>query len=124
MSLFFPLKSFVSKKNIIPVTDEPAANTTDTRNSRGYAPPKYVKPLNIPLINKKYARPNATRQNATRLINARQTNVRSLDTEDIFKDAKEIDSLLKRDTAKRSLYSGMIQRISGPQTGCKKCGAR
>jgi hypothetical protein len=71
--------------------------------------------VKIPLINK---------GNARRTAATRQTNVRSLDDEDIFKDAKEIDSILKRDTVKRSLYSGMIQRISGPQTGCKKCGAR
>jgi hypothetical protein len=48
--------------------------------------PKYVRPVKIPLIKK------------TQTNRRHQTNQRALDDEDIFKDAKEIDSILKRDT--------------------------
>lgn len=89
---FFPLKSFVQKKTVIPENRE-----------------KYLKPEEQ-YTNKRTVAPQKTTRNPV--------------AEDVFAEAKTRNTNIKKNVAKRAFNTGMIQRISGPVLGCKKCGMR
>lgn len=91
--LFFPLKSFVQKKTVIPENIE-----------------KYLKPKESIYTNKRTVIPQKTTRNPV--------------AEDVFAEAKTRSADIKKSVAKRALNTGMIQRISEPILGCKKCGMR
>ena len=90
--LFFPLKSFVQKKTVIP------ENTA-----------KYFKP---------------EEKNTNKRTIVPQKTIRSPITEDIFAESKIRNIVIQKNSAKRAFNTGMIQRISGPILGCKKCGMK